>query len=200
MMILPRAALVMLVVITVACGRDDEPRSAALPPAQVESTPLAVAPDTVLGLHQECVNRAEGYAVAYPEGWHTNAPNGPAPCSVFHPAPFRIPVDSEMPVDLAVTIGFEAVSYAELTGEMLGRREISREATRVDGREALSMVSESTGEGLHEPGLRAYQFFVDLGDTTMIATTYDAGAEPAFERRRRILDAMMASFDFRAPG
>ncbi len=77
--------------------------------------------------------------------------------------------------------------------------EISRERTTVDGRAAVRMESESTGGGLHEPYFRAYQYFVDLGEETMVATTYDAG-EPTFERRRRILDAMMRSFDFRQPG
>ncbi len=147
----------------------------------------------------ECVDRVEGYSVAYPARWQTNTGEVLGPCSIFHPDPFEIPRDSEMPVELAVTIGFENMPFAELTGEMPGRREISRERTTVDGRAAVRMVSESTGDGLHERDLRAYQYFVDLGDETMVATTYDAG-EPTFERRRRILDAMMRSFDFRQPG
>lgn len=198
----PVSTLILLFTLTagVACGREEAPPQETPPAEPATPAPLAFTPDTVLGSHQECTNRSEGYAVAFPEGWHTNPDGALGPCSVFHPQPFRIPVDSEMPVELAVMIGFEAVPFADLTGEMLGRRVISREAARVDGREAMRMLSESTGDGLHEPGLRAYQFFVDLGDTTMIATTYDADAEPAFERRRRILDAMMASFDFRAPG
>jgi hypothetical protein len=63
----------------------------------------------------------------------------------------------------------------------------------------MRIEGESTGEGLHDRGIRSYQYVVDLGDTSMIAVTYDVG-EPAFERKRQVLDAMMATLDFRQPG
>lgn len=75
-----------------------------------------------------------------------------------------------------------------------GRREISRERTTIDGRDAVRMESETTGDGLHPPGIRSYEYFVDLGGSTVIAVTYDAGNLP-FEHKRRVLDAMMSTFD-----
>jgi hypothetical protein len=194
-LLIPVAAATLLL----GCGERAGEQTISESPATAAVRAGNPAPqDIVMADRRECVNPPDGYAVAYPAGWRTNTGEILPLCSVFHPGEFRIPPASELPAELAISIGFEEVPFATLTGEMLGRREISRRPVRVDGREGVAMLSESTGEGLHDAGLRAYQFFVDLGATTMVATTYDVG-EPDFERRRRILDAMMASFDFREP-
>jgi len=111
----------------------------------------------------------------------------------------KVPPASELPLEIAIQIGFVPVPFAELTEGVFGRRDVVRERTTVDGRQAMRIESESTGEGLRDRGIRSYQYFVDLGDTTMVAGTHAVGAMP-FERKRRILDAMMAVFDFREPG
>jgi hypothetical protein len=192
----PVALLLCFIPAFTGCG-DRGDRDAG--PDMSELPDRVVAIDTILGGSQECLNREEGYAVSYPEGWRVNTGDVLGNCSVFDPDPVRIPRDSEMPTDLAIVIGFQPVTIGTVAGEMLGRREISRETTTVDGRAAIRMESETTGEGLHEAGLRSYVYFVDLGDSTMIAATHDSGRLP-FARKRLILDAMMASFDFRQPG
>jgi hypothetical protein len=185
------AAVLVLVVVLPAC----EPRESA--PAG--DRPAGVAADPAMERTAECLNREEGYLVEYPEGWHVNTGEVVGPCSLFDPDPIAIPRDSEFPLDIAVMIGFEPVPFATLTGDVLGRRDVEREPATVDGREAMRILAESTGEALHDRGIRSYQYVVDLGDTTMVAVTYDVGRLP-FERKRRILDAMMATFDFRQPG
>ncbi len=168
-------------------------------PEPAERLPEAPDADPAMTATEQCINRVEGYAVEYPAGWHTNPGEVMDVCSLFDPEPITVPPGTQIPIDIAVSIRFEPVSYETVAGEVLGRRELSREETTVDGREAVRIESEATGEALYPAGLRAYQYFVDLGDTTMVAGTYDAGTFP-YERKRRILDAMMATFDFRQPG
>ena len=183
-----------LTLLAAACGRGEAPA----PPADSQA-PAADAADPVLGRAGECVNREEGYAVAYPEGWRPVGEELMGPCRLFHPGPILIPEGGELPLEVGVALGFEAVPFATVSGEMMGRTILAREPASVDGREGVRILAETTGEGLHERGIRYYEYLVDLGDTTMVATTYDAGT-PDFETRRRILDAMMARFDFRQPG
>jgi len=155
--------------------------------------------DPAMEQTSECINRIEGYAVEYPAAWHVHTGEVLGPCMLFDPESVEIPPASELPLEIAIQMGFEPVPFVRLTGEVLGRRDLVRERTTVDGREALRIESETTGEGLHDRGIRMYQYFVDLGDTTMVASTHAVGALP-FERKRRILDAMMATFTFQEPG
>jgi hypothetical protein len=146
-----------------------------------------------------CVDRVEGFAVEYPAGWHRHDGEIFGPCSLFDPQPIEVPRDSELPIEIAIVIGFEPVPFGTVAGTVMGRRDLSREPARVDGREGVRILAETTGEGLHSAGIRLYGYYVDLGDTTLVAETWDAGSLP-FQRKRHILDAMMASFDFRQPG
>jgi hypothetical protein len=189
--------LAVLVFSVQACG----PADRANPPdgiAQAVSTG-SVAVDSALAMTNVCLNRTEGYAIGYPAGWHVNTDEVVGACALFDVDPIRIPTESELPLEIAITVGFEAGPFAMLSGDVLGRRILSREPAAVDGREAIRIEAETTGEGLHDRGIRSYQYLVDLGDTTMVAATYDVG-ELSFERKRVVLDAMMATFDFRQPG
>jgi hypothetical protein len=190
-------ALLTLALSATACGRP-QPGEAPEEVAPAETTDRDAA-DPAMERTTECVNRAEGYAVEYPADWQVSTGEVFGPCALFDPEPIQVPRDSELPLDIAITIGFEPVPFTTLTGDVLGRRDLSRERTTVDGREAVRIAAESTGDGLHDRGIRSYHYFVDLGDTTMVASTYSVGALP-FERKRRILDAMMSTFDFRQPG
>jgi hypothetical protein len=143
-----------------------------------------------------CEDPIEGYVVEYPADWHVAPGEVLGPCRLFDPEPVEIPVGSELPLEIAVQIGFAPGTLAAVAGDAFGRRELVRERVTVDGRAALRIESETTGDGLHDRGIRMVQYFVGRGDTTMVAATYDVGSLP-FERRQRILDAMMASFDFR---
>lgn len=183
----------LLALALAACGRP-ETGEAPAGAAPVDTT-AGAATEAAVEVTTECVNPAEGYAVRYPASWHVNTGEILGPCALFDPEPIEVPRDSEVPIEIAVMIDMEPVPFTSVAGDVLGRREISRERTTVDGREAVRIEAETTGEGLHPPGIRFYQYLADLGDTTMIAVTYDAGTLP-FERRRRVLDAMMSNFDF----
>lgn len=172
------ALAVLAVSLSTGCGRPDAAR-------EDEGT----APDT------ECVDRSRGFSVSYPAGWHVNAADVLPPCSLFHPEPFDVPVNSEVPIDIAVLLDIEPIKFETAVHEDAGRRDLSLEETTVDGREAVRIEGETTGEGLHDRGIRLYQYFVNLGDSTMLAVTYDAGPVP-FTEKRRVLDSIMSSVEF----
>jgi hypothetical protein len=169
------------------------------PPADDVDAGVPIPGEPDLTLANECVDRVEGFAVQYPAGWNAYHGDIVGPCALFDPEPIEVPPASEFPLEIAIQIGFEPVAFATVSGEVMGRRTIQRDRITVDGREGARIEGVTTGEGLHERGIRTYEYFVDLGDSTLVAATYDVGTLP-FERKRRILDAMMATFDFRAPG
>lgn len=176
-----------------ACERPERADPAAAPyPAgpidQSEAEPVAEPT-------AECVNESEGYALEYPASWHVYTGDLLGPCSLFHPEPFEVPAYSEVPMEIAIMIDIEPVPYGTFVGDMVGRTTFSRAQTSIDGRQASRIEGETTGEGLHPPGIGSYEYFVDLGGATLIAVTYDAGGMP-FERKRRVLDAMMSTLEF----
>jgi hypothetical protein len=192
-----RTAIAAVLALSLAAACERPEHAGPAPPgaaggARVEAVDPAMR-ETVV-----CVNRVEGFTVRYPATWRVAGEEMLGACALFDPDPIEVPRDSEVPIDIAIHIGFEPVPFATLVGDVLGRRILSREPATVDGREAMRIEGETTGEGLHDRGIRTYEYFVDLGDTTMVASTYDVGALP-LDRKRRILDAMMATLDFIAP-
>lgn len=190
------AALVAITALFAGCegspAGDGDPDVA--PPAP------AVAPETslksTLAEMRQCENPVGGYTVGYPVAWHVHDGEVVDACSLFHPEPFDVPPASELPMEIAIAISVQPIPFdSVLTGDR-GRRDLSRQPTRVDGRQAVRIDSETTGEGLYDAGVRYYHYLVDLReDGTLIAVTYDAGS-PAFERRRAVLDAMMRTLRF----
>lgn len=193
------ARIVAITVLLAGCdgsragGGETEVAPAA--PAEAPGT----GADTTLAAMRQCGNPAGGYIVRYPTAWHVHDGEVVAPCSLFHPEPFEVPPFSEVPMEIAISISVQSVPFdSVLTGDR-GRRDLSREPTRVGGRQAVRIESETTGEGLYDAGIRYYHYLVEVGDGTLIATTYDAGSL-AFERKRAVLDAMMGSLRFRPAG
>ena len=139
-------------------------------------------------LTQRCDNAERGYTVRYPEGWHANRGDVSEACSFFHPEPFELPEQTEAP-DVAVSISREPVPFDQVAGESPAIRISEREETEIDGRAAVSRVTEATGDGLLPAGVRGYQYLVDLDGETMILSTYDVG-DLDFERNRDVLDRM----------
>jgi hypothetical protein len=69
----------------------------------------------------------------------------------------------------------------------------------VDGRRALVVETEATGESGFEPqGTRTYRYIVDMGDGSEVlvatSTLYITDAE--YEDAKPILDAMIETLDF----
>lgn len=155
------------------------------PPAVEAASPEPAGAGTV-----ECYNRVVGYTVRYPADWHVNPGEVLPDCSVFDPEPIDLPVGSEIPTDLAIVITRERVPFDTVSAEGPFRDDLLRQPVQVAGRRALQVEGLSTGDGLYDRGLRSYQYFIDLGGATLVATTFDSGALD-FERKRGVLDAMM---------
>lgn len=190
-----RAASLMLAVAVFACEAAERPD----PAGGAEEPEAPVGAETAMAETAECVNEADGYVIRYPASWDVNAGDILAPCSLLDPEPIEIPEASEIPLEIAVIIGVEPVPFQILSRDVLGRRDLLRHQTTVDGRSAVRLESETTGEGLYDAGIRFYQVAVDLGDRTFVAATYEVGLLP-LDAKRALLDRMMATVRFQEPG
>lgn len=148
---------------------------------------------------ESCPNQEIGFTIEYPAGWHTNPGDAMPQCSLFDPDPIEIEPATELPFDIAVAMRHETTPLATLTGEQRGRRVLLQEDTSVNGRRAARMEIETTEDLLRPAGSRTYGYYVDLEDATLVAETHDVG-ELAYDRKQRILDAMVATLHFRLTG
>jgi hypothetical protein len=187
---LVRAAALLLGLAAPACSGDgDAPRPDTAP------TEAAAGSDTALAA--SCTNDVDGYTVRYPAGWLVNTGDVLPPCSVFDPRNVDIPVGSEMPTAIAVSMSRQDVSFRQATDFATDPsvHVLSVTDAEVDGRPALRTELRHTGWGLHDAGQRSYAWFVDVDGETLTAVTHDVedADPPPFAARQRILDAMMAS-------
>ncbi|HSJ06131.1 MAG TPA: hypothetical protein VK936_05475 [Longimicrobiales bacterium] len=185
-----RMATLLLALAAPACSGDGDtpiPGNATPGPSDRSDTALDAS----------CTNDVGGYTVRYPAGWLVNTGDGLPPCSVFDPRNVDIPVDSEMPTAIAVSMSLQDVSFRQATDFAADPSVDVLDATdaEVDGRPALRAELRHTGWGLYDAGQRSYAWFVDVDGQTLIAVTHDVqdADPPPFAARQRILDAMMAS-------
>jgi hypothetical protein len=176
--------LALLLVFVAGCPAEERPADPPGPPAVPDQT---TEPGEVE--MARCTNATVGYEIAFPAEWETNTGEVMPECSLFDPEPIRVEPATELPYDIAVSIREEPIAFETFTGEMRGRRELTRENTTVGGRRAARMESESTGEGLLPEGIRSYQYIVDLGGSVLLLSTHDIGYPP-YHQTVRVLDDM----------
>ncbi len=191
------SALAALVVVA-ACGGDADTETVTETETEIqtqtetavvtETVPPETSPDEEERLAQSCENPEAGYAVRYPEGWHSNPGDVASPCSYFHPEPFEVPEATEA-LGMAISVSREPVAFNRIAGGDRAIRVVSREETEVDGRRAIARETEATGDALLPAGVRGYQYLVDLDGETLVASTYDVEGLD-FERNRSVLDRM----------
>lgn len=192
------ASLLLLLLLLVACPPLNEEPVGDDPVDPIPTEEPAPAPNAV-ALCAECVNEEIGFRVAYPEEWVVNEGDGLPACSAFDLEDASVPEVGEIPSNIAVVIHDPGVEFERATDfdEDFTVEVITRGETTVDGRPAITAELRSTGEGMYPEGHLSYSYYVDLGPNTLQAITHDVpGAEPGFEERRRILDAMMSSLEF----
>lgn len=139
-----------------------------------------------------CESPANGYRVDHPPGWTTNAGDVMPPCSLFHPGPFDVPEQTEIPTDIAVAITVEPEPGGDPDAGGLGERVLSEEEATVDGRPATRTEVEATGDALYPEGQRTTRWTVAVDGGRIVAQTHDRG-EPAYDDKQEILDRMVAS-------
>lgn len=144
----------------------------------------------------ECTNEETGYSVQYPGDWHTNPGDVVATCSYFDPEPISVTEGTEPDVAIVLReaeVSYETASSSDAFGDVR-----SRDSGMVDGREAVAVVDEATGEGLYEAGTLGYTWVLNATDGSLIASTHDT-LERDFSRNRKVLDQIVSSLDFTAP-
>lgn len=159
---------ILPLLIVAACSAPQSDTTAPAPPA-------AAAPQPKLS--QRCTNAEDGFSIAYPEGWRTHG------CKAFHPEPFEVPRDSELPFEIAIVVDVEQVPLEQLTRTSQFERVLSATELTIGGRKAVRVEVEATGEGLADRGMRTLRYVVDLGEgRVLIASTHDRGSSHAANR------------------
>lgn len=148
-------------------------------------------------LAASCAGPEGRYEVRYPAGWHTGPGRG---CSIFGEEPVEESTGGAGVGAVAIDVAPVALDVAT---DPSGVRVLGTERATVAGRPALRRLEEGTGEAALPRGARRYSYFLDLGDGVLVASTTappdrgDARGDADFERRRRVLDAMMATLELR---
>lgn len=150
------------------------------------------APVHAADLGEECANPDDGYAVAYPTGWHVNErveggeSEDVAACRFFSPDDFVVAPASQA-AGIAVAIGVQQD----------GPR-ASGEQTTIGGRPATRIESVAADGGFEPAGTQTYSYWIELGDGTwLVASTSDGPNWVGdYEENKATLDAMMESLAF----
>lgn len=142
-----------------------------------------------------CVARERGYRLEFPARWFTNDAGQSEPCRFFHPEPFSLAPGTEA-TGIAISVSVNPLPFHQVTpvptgsmaSEVLGRR-----TATLDGRPAVRVETQATGEALLAAGVRGVSWFVDLSPGTLVATTSEAAAAGRHADNVEVLDDMMQS-------
>lgn len=142
-----------------------------------------------------CTNTELSFTVEYPAGWQTNDGEVMPECSVFDPEPIRVQPATEIPEDIAVVITSDEVSFERATAPGPSEREIDRSEGEVDGRKAVRIEAEATGEGLYDAGTLVTRWVVDVEGGILTAHSTNVG-QPEYATKQEVLDQMIESLRF----
>ncbi len=148
-----------------------------------------------INLTQTCINQQVGYQVNYPQDWQTNSGKVMNFCQVFDPNSAKVPERTES-ISKAIYLRVEENTPFDLVSqENLGEEHLSKETLTIDSYQAVAVESESTGRAMLPKGQRTYSYIVDLGNRTLIATTYDVPGND-YPKNKQILDDMLKTLEF----
>ena len=145
-------------------------------------TPASPEPSTVPSSAPtaSCRSDTVGITVTYPAAWIAYSGDARWTCLLFDPEPIAITLDSELP-PVAVLI-FEDTRPASAVAADFETASVytvlSTDSGTADGRGAVALEVESTGEGYYEKGVRQTVVIVDRGSrgALVLETTGTAGA------------------------
>lgn len=193
---LQRAIGMMLpaAVVVAACG-DDGDDAAGRPSPTPAPTGAATASRPAPAL-ATCTNNQIGYTAAYPDDWHTNSGDVAPACTYFDQEPVTLEEGTEPTTAIAFSrddIAYQAASSPENFG-----RVHSRDSAMIDGRQAVAILEEASGQGMLEEGTLSYTWLIDLADGALTASTHDESGRP-FQEVMDTLDLMISNLDITAP-
>jgi hypothetical protein len=203
MRLLPAAVLVTGALLFAGCS-DDETTTPVPPHTTETSTPATTAmPGTTTvtdGEWSSCQQEELGVTVPHPEGWSVNEDHLMAPCSLFDPQPFEVPIRGEIPLDIAVSLTAQQVPFDQIVGDDPSAVELSRREATVAGFPAVRQELRSTGLGLIPEGHEHTQWAIDVGvHVLMLQTHATPDADPPYAEAQEVLDRMVALLEIDTP-
>ena len=130
---------------------------------------------------------SDDITVDYPGSWNVHENADVPPCRVFHPQPIEDFVGESQ--HYAARLYIDPVEFEDAAGSS-GGEELSRRETTVDGRDAVVIEAQSSGEAMLAEGERSYTYIVDLDGMILVGTTTSVG-DTDYERDKQVLDRMM---------
>lgn len=146
-----------------------------------------------------CTNEVRGYAIGYPEDWHTASTGPRYVCRWFDPDRFEVERGTEAPLT-ALTVNptqrpFEEAREGLRASE--SHRLESAETVTVAGREAVRFERVQTRDLLFPEGTRTYGYLFDHADEALYVQTSEVpGADVDYERNKEVVDRAAATLQF----
>jgi hypothetical protein len=181
-----------------------DPSTTAAPEPEPTTTtttaaPIPTAPTTapsgvaVPPLSRRCANPG-GFAVSFPEGWHTNDQPAPEPCVWFGPEPVVVPEFGTDALPAPVSFRIQTRDLSVPTTDAV----LDERAGTVDGRPAVRREYRTTEDLLYPAGTRFTTWEVTLDprsdglDDVLVGAVFDQGLPPGgYEEAVAVLDAMV---------
>lgn len=194
-----KALPALLLVIASACGDNGD----AVSPTTSETTAATTSTTEVAlpGGDLEPCESPEGFTISKPVSWETNSGDVVAPCGQFNPEPFEVERGTDKRV-AAITAYIDPVPFATASRPRDGS-DADRAVTAVDGRQAVRLHYEVSGESLYPTGTPITAYIVDLGeldgrDRTLFINTLGLG-DWDYETNVVILDRMARTLEITHP-
>lgn len=189
-------ATLFLILLLNSCNRNPETVTETPTPSPTPDETIAASPPESPtspaneGLGKSCTNQQIGYTIGYPKNWETNTGDVLEACQVFDPDVPQIPEQTEI-FDEAIFIRLAQISLEKITVKSNTETELSREkALLKNNKTAVVIEAEATGEGLLPKGIQSYRYYVEMGDETLIAETFDVEGQD-YQGNKVILNQMM---------
>lgn len=147
-----------------------------------------------------CSNPARGFAIGYPARWHTDAVAEEERCEFFDPQPFNVPRQSDFS-GAALEIDPGGEKFETVVDGLVDQR-FARvlEETRLQGRRAVRIETEASGESLEGKGTKVTSWVVDQGGTAFVArTTGFLGQGFEYASHQATLDRAIETLEFFTP-
>lgn len=167
----------------------------------VPETTTTTMPTALPGGELTRCESPEGYSIAYPSEWLTNAGDMVPTCGQFHPEEFEVTATDERLA--AVTVYIDPVPFSEVAAPD-PERDADRAVTAIDGLQAVRLEFEASGTGLWPEGTPITMYAIDVtpddGEpATMFVDTMGLSSFD-YETNQVVLDRMARTIDVEIAG
>ena len=197
-------AITALLLVTATCGSDEQVGPAtdttsegATSTSERDTTTSSSLPGGELSA---CEN-PEGFTISAPADWATNAGDVVPACSQFNPEPFDVPRGTDERV-AAIAAYVDPVPFAT-AAEPDENGEEDRAVTTIDGRQAVRISGESSGDGLYPAVTPMTSYLIDVtpegGEPATLFVNTIGTAPFDYDTNVVVLDRMARTIDITDP-